>query len=58
MQLLDDKLRTGQTVLYDGKVLIPKATVKVTAGRVEVVAVDKNFNYNGSHCVPVYIDEL
>ncbi len=59
MQRFDDKVHTGQTALFNKKVVIPRAQVIVKPNKSkEVVASGKNFNYNASHCVPVYIDEV
>lgn len=57
MQKFDDTVRAGQDVLYNGKVLVRNISITVTKNGKEVVAENKNFNYNVTHCKPVYIDE-
>ncbi len=57
MQRFDGVVREGQDVLYNNKVLVRNVTLKETKSGKEVVAENKNFNYNASHCTPVYIDE-
>lgn len=58
MQRFDDKVRAGQDVLYNGKLLVRKVSIAVRKNGKEVVAENKNFNYNMTHCKPVYIDEV
>ena len=59
MQKFDDKVRAGSTVLTpQGDVLHNVAVNEKRTGVKEVIAKDRNFNYNAAHCRPVYIDEV
>lgn len=58
MQKFDDVVREGQDVLFNGKVLVRKVNIATNKNGKEVVAENKNFNYNITHCKPVYIDEV
>jgi hypothetical protein len=59
MQKFDDIARTGDTLMTPSGEVIRHAIVQVRDNkRKEVVAFNKNYNYDASRCKPVYIDEV